>query len=67
MASNADDACCPNMSSYAARFNPPEDQREFTTVISQLPISNKRPAMKNGKIYSYKYNQVNLKVTRMET
>ena len=32
------------MSSYAASFNPPEDQREFTTVITQSPISDKRPA-----------------------
>ena len=32
------------MPSYAASFNPPEDQREFTTVITQSPISDKRPA-----------------------
>ena len=44
MASNADDASHPKMSSYAASFNPPEDQREFTTVITQSPISDKRPA-----------------------
>ena len=57
MASNADDVCRPNMSSYAASFNPPEDPSEFTTVISQSPIhcddssiyasssvSDKRPA-----------------------
>ena len=44
MASNTDDASYPKMSSYAASFNPPEDQREFTTVITQSPISNKRPA-----------------------